>query len=52
MDKLKLKNVRSTNATVPYLSVEESAALLYLIHPDYPNLREDFRVGSDNFEME
>jgi len=47
---LKLKNVRSTK--VPELTVSESTALLYHIHPEYPILRDGFRVGPDNFEME
>jgi len=51
---LKLKNIRSTRVRprARMLNVQESLALLARIHPHYPNLREDFRVGFDDFVME
>jgi hypothetical protein len=47
-----LKPKSNVNLKIRELSVEESAILLRRIHPDYPNLREDFRVGTDDFVME
>jgi hypothetical protein len=51
---LKLKNVRSTKIRprVRYLNVQESMSILARLHPHYPVLREDFRVGHDDFVME